>query len=129
MSLTPALTGLLNAGATPSTPSSHACQARPSRPPLSPRGTDASGVSAHGVANTLGCGLLGGPLGEVLELDGRTVAEPALTHGFVQRFVAVHDDDIHAPCWPPSALPATPPSDRRIPPQPRGRGRPGHLAT
>jgi ABC-type phosphate/phosphonate transport system substrate-binding protein len=35
----------------------------------------------------------------LLELDGRTAAEPALAHGFVQRFVAVDDgdyDDIRA---------------------------------
>jgi phosphonate transport system substrate-binding protein len=35
----------------------------------------------------------------VLELDGRTAAEPALAHGFVQHFVAVDDgdyDDIRA---------------------------------
>jgi hypothetical protein len=41
----------------------------------------------------------GGPLGELLELDGRTVAEPAVAHGLVQRFVAVDDgddDDIRA---------------------------------
>jgi hypothetical protein len=54
-------------------------------------------VSADDLANTLGCALLGiqrgGPLGELLELDGRTVAEPALAHGFVQRFAAVDDDD------------------------------------
>jgi len=102
MNLTPALTGLLNAGATPSHTVVTRLLGEAKSPSAVAPGTDASGVSAADLANTLGCALLGiqrgGPLGEVLELDGRTVAEPALAHGFVRRFVAVDDDydDIRA---------------------------------
>jgi hypothetical protein len=100
MNLTPALTGLPQRGRN----AVHTVVTRLLGEAKSPSavapGTDASGVSADDLANTLGGALLGiqrgGPLGELLELDGRTVAEPALAHGFVQRFVAVDDDDIRA---------------------------------